>query len=183
MYTIASASHMNVDSALLSCWEPLVCKRVANKLHTQRICCSHTPPMWLAEGPFILNTNQFVQGCSNSLPATTRLIPWLPRSCQTGPPLDTNLRKALMKGSLWTVAATSTCTALEAIQVNNTRQCFKSLWPSFIMKGAKQLTAQLVKGRAGSNRSHDNSTIRCSCSVPCSFYTGHNGKLWTIQRM
>ena len=45
LFTIASASHMNVVTASWLNWKPFVCNRDDRTLHTERICRSHTPPM------------------------------------------------------------------------------------------------------------------------------------------
>ena len=58
LFTIASASPMTVrTNSSLNCSSALW-RREANKLRADRICLSQTPPIRLADGGFILNSNQ-----------------------------------------------------------------------------------------------------------------------------
>jgi len=50
LFTVSSASLMNVKSTSSLSWEPLVCSLVASTFYPESICRSHTLPIWLAEG-------------------------------------------------------------------------------------------------------------------------------------
>ena len=65
---IASASHMNVLKDSSSSWFLLFSSNTDSTLRTLLIWRSQTPPMWLAEGTFILKLNQSQLFWKSSLP-------------------------------------------------------------------------------------------------------------------
>ena len=136
LLTIASASHIRVLRDSSSNCRPLLFNSDERTLRTVLIWRSHTPPMWLAAGTFILKENQShcssnsfalilswsisLNACASSLRAPTKLVPWSLLSWRMGPRRLINRLRALINESVSRELDVSRCIALEAIQVNKT---------------------------------------------------------------
>jgi len=116
LLTIASASYMKVRSNSSSnCW-PELCKSAHKIAWTERICLSQTPPLWLADGGFVLNLHQSqpqsrrklwilalsisATAFSNSDLVPTKLVPRSERISLVGPWQLRNHHRALRNESV-----------------------------------------------------------------------------------
>ena len=153
LFTIASASHRNVRRDSSSNWEPFLCNIADITLRTVRIWHSQTPPIWLAEGTFILKLNQsqltlsssvLIRWWSNSAKASfnsplapMKLLPWSLLNWRMGPLRQIKRRSALMNEAVSMEFAHSRCMALDAMHVKRTPYLFISFLPSLMIHGPK----------------------------------------------
>ena len=151
LLTMASALQISVWNVSPSRTPALPSRRAVSTLRTVRICRSHTPPVWLADGVFILKVTQSQSSLSisllilhwsiacrasrSSLFAPMKFVPWSLRSCRTGPLRQMKRRKALINESVSKEFETSRCTALDAMHVKRAMYFFTSLRPSFTCHG------------------------------------------------
>ena len=152
-FSIASTSAISVQRASSFKLVAWVLSRDDRILPADRIYLSHTPPMLLAAGVFLIQTNQSVplswrkcliliwsiswKAIFNSFSAPTKLLPLSLLIIQMLPFLAILLLSAIIKESVPMVATTSMCTALLAKHVNYALYFFNSLRLSFTRKDPK----------------------------------------------
>lgn len=128
LFTIAITSYNRVRrevlSSLLDDWS----RTAVRTFLTVRICLSQTPPMWLANGTFIMNSHPNFFNCSWSIAsialinyrfAPKKFVPWSHRIWRTVLWTAMKERRALINASVDKSSSISMCFALEHMQVSN----------------------------------------------------------------
>ena len=155
--TIAIASHRKVLNMASSSLSAVDAKTVLITLLTVLIWCSHTPPMWVASGTFVMMSHCFSARnlttlfSSNSITPFSdwffpnrKFVPWLDRICLTAPLRTMKHLKAFKKASVVRSSSISRWMALEIRRAEKTISPWFSM-TIFCIEGTKTVHSRIWK--------------------------------------